>query len=199
MKKTLVVCAAMAICLKAGGDIAPASQDSSCGLYTYTYMPQSGVEDPCIDTGIHNGISGKTLLHKHIRFHVSLHFGGNGLTEASQKALETVKDQIKTHPGAYVALIGHTSGYADREHYVPMNGWSSFWQRFGGERTMTQEEVVDEVNGRIKNVYDLLTDGDGISASRIYTENRLARDPVATEATGEGRAMNERVDLFVLD
>ncbi len=199
MKKTFILLVAGATMLSAGGDISPVENTSTCGLYTYSYMPQSGVEHPCIDTGIANAVSGKMLLNKKIRFHTSLYTDGHTLTEASQQALQQMKEALKAHPNAYVALIGHTSGYADAGHYVPLDGWSSFWQSLGGERTLTQEEAANEVNGRIKDIYDVLTGNEGINPSKIYTENRLARDPVSTEATGAGRALNERVDILLLD
>jgi hypothetical protein len=196
MKKTLLTLAASTALLSAGGDIAPATQVCK-GLYTYSYMPHSGVEHACIDTGIANGVSADTLLRKKVRFHASLYFDGGVLTDASQQALNELKNVIADRGlnHYYVSVIGHTSGYEDAAHTVVLNGWSSFWQSLGGGRSMTQEEAATEVNGRIKAVYDHLHTKEGINTARLYTENRLARDPIATEAIDEGAALNERVDI----
>ena len=198
MKKRVLTLAALTTLLNAGGDIAPADYTPACGgLYSYTYLPNAGVEHPCIDTGIANGIEGEELLSKKIRFHASLYFQSGKLTEASQQALNELKNIIADRGLShyYVSVVGHTSGYEDTNHSVDLNGWSSFWQNLGGGRVLTQEEAAAEVNSRIHAVYDHLTHEEGISTSRLYTENRLARDPVATEATSEGRALNERVDI----
>ena len=198
MKKTLLTLASLTALLNAGGDIAPIDNGPVCGLYSYTYMPNSGVEHPCIDTGIANPFDGSMLLHKKIVFHASLYFENGTLSDASQKALEALKQKIAEQGGAdyYVGIVGHTSGYEDDAHAVPLNGWSSFWQNLT-ERTMTREEAASEVNARIKEVYDAVTGKTGVGRTRIYTENRLARDPIATEATAEGSARNERVDVVL--
>ena len=194
MKKTLLTLASMTALLNAGGDISPYAP--SCGgLYTYSYLPSSGVEHPCIDTGIENGISGESLLHKKIRFHVSLYFDGGKLTESSKEALQALVDKM-TGRQYNVSIVGHTSYYEDDGHAVPLNGWSSFWQSFGGGKEVSREEAAAEINARIHTVYKSLIQK-GIRSSSIYTENRLARDPLATEATSGGRALNERVDVVL--
>jgi len=196
MKKTLLTLAASTALLSAGGNINPATPVCD-GIYTYSYMPQSGVEHACIDTGIANGVSARTLLQKKIRFHASLYFEGGKLSDASQQALNELKNIIADRGlnHYYVSVIGHTSGYEDDAHRVDLNGWSSFWQNLGGGKNMTQEEAASEVNSRIKAVYDHLNAEEGISFAKLYTENRLARDPIATEATDSGRMLNERVDI----
>jgi flagellar motor protein MotB len=60
---------------------------------------------------------------------------------------------------------------------------------------MMRTDLASMVNRRIEAVYDHLNKEEHISTSRLYTENRLARDPIATEATVEGRMRNERVDV----
>ena len=201
MKKTLLTLAAGAALLNAGGDIAPVQDEPVCGLYTYSYLPNSGVEHACVDTGISNPFDGSVLMNKKALFHASLYFDGERLTEESQKALEALKAKIAEMGGGnyYVAIIGHTSGYENEAHAaVPLNGWSSFWQNLT-ERTMSDSEAASEVNAYIKGVYDFITGKAGVGRTRVYTENRLARDPIATEATAEGRARNERVDIALYE
>ena len=199
MKKTLLTLAAGAALLNAGGDIAPVQDGPVCGLYTYSYLPNFGVERACIDTGINNSFDGSVLVNKKVLFRASLYFDGETLTEASQNAFEALKTKVAEMGGGdyYVAIIGHTSGYENEAHTaVPLNGWSSFWQNLT-ERTMSDNEAAAEVNSRIKSVFDMVTGETAIGRTRIYTENRLDRDPIATEATAEGRARNERVDIVL--
>jgi len=194
MKRTLLTLISVVTFLSAGGDIAPA-YPSSCknGLYTYSYLPNSGVEHPCVDTGIDNGISGEALLHKRVHYRASLYMDGGELTETSRRVLDDLLQKMAER-SYYVSIIGHTSYYEDDAHVVPLNGWSSFWQSLGGERESTAQEEADEVNARIGTVYHALMQA-GVRPSSVYTENRLARDPLATEATAAGRYLNERIDI----
>ncbi len=194
MKKILLITAACATLLTAGGDIAPI-ETSSCGLYTDEYMMYSGVVYPCIDTGIPNYFEGEKLLDKKVYFHASLYFKNGVLTETSQKAIENLKSTIE-HRGSkyYVSLVGHTAWYEDGNSAVKLNAWSTFWQNLG-KTPMSLSDLAATVNRRIETVYTHLNTEEGIDVSRLYTENRLARDPIATEATQEGRMRNERVDV----
>ncbi len=192
MKKILLTAAAGATLLSAGGDINPTSK---CGLFTDEYMMYSGVVHPCIDTGIVNPFPGNKLLNKKVYFHASLYFKKGVLTEESSRALQELKNTIGSHgSNYYVSVVGHTAGYEDNNHMVELNGWSTFWQNLG-KTPMMRSELAATVNRRIQAVYDHLNKEEGVSQSRLYTENRLARDPVSTEATVEGRMRNERVDV----
>ena len=195
MKKTLLTIAACSTLLSAGGNIAPIGT-SSCGLYTDEYMMYSGVVHPCIDTGIPNTINGSMLLNKKVYFHASIYFEKGVLTEASRNALSQLKNVIDTRGrrNYYVSIVGHTSGYQDSNHMVELNGWSTFWQNLG-KTSMMRSDLAAIVNSRIQRVYDHLNQKEDISTSRLYTENRLARDPISTEATKEGRQRNTRVDV----
>jgi len=197
MKKRLLTLAALTAFLNAGGDISPFNAPGYCGgLYTKSYMPYAGVEHPCIDTGIHNPFPGEKLLNKRVHFHASLYFKEGKLTDESLKALSELDNIIRDRHlrNYYVSIIGHSAGYEDGNHMVDLNAWSTFWQNLGS-KNMTRTEFATLVNQRIKAVYDHLVDVEGISPGRLYTENRLARDPVSTEATKEGRERNERVDV----
>ncbi len=192
MKKILLTVAAGATLLSAGGDIYPTSK---CGLFTDEYMMYSGVVDPCIDTGIPNPFPGERLLNKKVYFHASVYFKKGVLTEASLQALHELKNTIASHGSHYyVSVVGHTAWYEDSNRKVQLNAWSTFWQNIGKSSVM-RSDLAATVNRRIEAVYDHLNREEGISTSRLYTENRLARDPIATEATQEGRMRNERVDV----
>ena len=194
MKKILLTLLTGVTLLTAGGDFFPAT--FKCGLYTDEYMLYSGAVHPCIDTEIPNSINGEMLLEKKVYFHASLYFKGGVLTESSQKALKTLKNTIETEgmSNYFVSVVGHSAGYEDSNHRVELNAWSTFWQNLG-KTSVSRDIFAAKMNKRIKIVYDHLNEKEEIHATRIYTENRLARDPIATEATKEGRLLNERVDI----
>ncbi len=165
-------------------------------LYTDTYMSGSGVVSPHISTGIANPISGESLLKKRILMSRSIYFDRNGLTEDSQNAFEEILSAIQSRGGAYyVSIIGHTSSFTDEYHFVKMNAWSRFWQNIG-KSEMRRDELAATVNQRIQKVYDKLSN-ENVNTSRIYTENRMNRDPIVTEETKEGSIINKRVDVTV--
>ena len=183
--------------LNAGGDISNSPvKTSTCGLYTDEYMISSGIVYPCIDTGIPNSINPDILMSKKIHFHASLHFDANGLTENSLLKLKELQDYmiLRSVKNYYITIIGHTSGYEDSNHMVQLNGWSTFWQNLG-KTSMSESELVAHVNQRILAVHNYFHKKEGISTSRLYTENRLARDPISTEATMDGKMANKRVDI----
>ena len=184
MKKTLLLTALLA------GTFTLASD-----LYTDTYFSQSGIVKPRYDTGIPNPVSANTLMQKRTVAHTSLYFKGGLLTQESAEALQSILDTVKEQRSSYVAVIGHTPGYMSSSESIQLNAWSTFWQNIS-IASVSGETVAASVNRRIKAVYDQLT-ANGINPGKIYTENRMGRDPIATEATKRGKAMNHRVDVVV--
>ena len=164
-------------------------------LYTDTYMSQSGIVKPHIDTGIENGISGDKLMKKRIFSSTSLYFRKGQLTSQSQEAMNKIIDTINLHKSRhyYVSIIGHTAGYTDSNYEVELSPWAKFWQNIS-YRKISRDTLVDYVNQRILLVYNTLKDNN-INPTRVYTENRLDRDPIVTEATKKGRLTNNRVDV----
>ncbi len=200
MRKIVWLAAATATLLSAGGDIGMAPHRVHNDLYTDTYLYYSGVVEPHIDTGINNPYPGKMLLNKKILFSAHLYFKDGVLTADSQKALNELKNIIEDRGlnRYYVSVIGHTASYEDGNHMVDLNAWSTFWQNIG-KRNTTQSAIAAEINSRIKTVYDHLLEVEHVSAQKVYTENRLAKDPISTEATDEGRARNQRVDVTLYE
>ncbi len=163
-------------------------------LYTSTYFSKSGVIYPHIDTGIDNRVSANTIMTKRSVYSAPIYFDRFGkFTKGSQKALARIADMIKERRSKnyYITLIGHTSSYTLPSHKIELNFWSSFWQDMKF-RSTSRDTISDEVNRRILKVYSSLKDRD-INTDRVYTENRMDRDPIATEATKEGKALNRRV------
>ncbi len=169
----------------------------SADLYTDTYMSRSGIVFPHIDTGIPNHINGQTLMNKRVLYSTPVYFKGGVITESSRDALAGIISTVKMKrlKSYYVSVIGHTADYTNEYHVVPLNAWSTFWQNLG-KKTMGRDTLAASVNQRIQTVYDLLKE-DNVNTTRIYTENRMNRDPVSTEATAEGRMLNQRVDVVL--
>ena len=168
-------------------------------LYTDTYMQNVKKLNRVVDTGISNTLKPSRLMNEKfdqiMRFE-PLFFNGTKMTEASEKTLQSILDVIQQMGSSpyYVSVIGHTSDYMEPSHEIKLNGWSTFWQRLGGEESMSKEESIALANHRIGTVYNVLI-ANNVNPSVIYNENRLGKDKIATEATKEGRAMNNRVDV----
>ena len=165
------------------------------GLYTDTYMYQSGIVRPVIETGIPNIVKADKLMKKQIFLTAPLYFRGKALDNASSRALRQILSTINKmdSDSYYISVIGHTAGYTSEEHMIRLNWWSRFWQNIG-YRTMSRDTLAASVNARIRFVYNILTDH-GVDRAKIYTENRMDRDPISTEATDQGRRINERTTI----
>jgi len=181
--KKIVIAAALAATL--------ASAD---GLYTISYYPNSPIEAPVIDTGIRCCVDGAKLRSKRIKEAFNLHFDGKELEQSSKERLQKALAKLKE--GEYIALIGHSGSIKDPKEDRYLNGWERLWQGLLDGRS-TQSEAIQRTNARLKAVYDLIQKS-GVAPSRIYAENRLDRDPIATEASKRGRALNERVQVLIL-
>lgn len=161
-------------------------------------MQRSGIVAPKVDTGIPNRVDGNRLLHWH-RYIVRLApvvFHGAEVADESDYTLEQLRELIRQNRSRirYVGLIGHSSAIVDEENRIELDGWSGLWQHLGGDTRLDRDEAIALVNDRLRQVYDLVRDA-GMPASRIYTENRLDRQPLYTEATSDGRLGNNRVEI----
>lgn len=168
-------------------------------LYSDTYMQKIKKLNAVVDTGISNTLRPSSLLNgkfDHIMRFEPLFFNGTEMTESSKKTLQSILDVINQRESSsyYVSVIGHTSDYTEPSHEIKLNGWSTFWHQLGGKESMSKEESTILANYRIGTVYNALI-ANNVNPSVIYNENRLGKDKIATEATKEGRAMNNRVDV----
>ena len=189
MKKTLLLSSLMACSLV-----------SAEMLYTDTYMQRSGIVAPKIETGLPNRVDGRRLLHWH-RYIVRLTpvvFRGREVAEESAETLKRLRKLIRRYRSTirYIGLIGHSSSVVDEENRIELDGWSSLWQHLGGDPRLERDQAISLVNDRLHQVYDLVRDA-GMPASRIYTENRLDRQPLYSEASAEGRLGNNRVEIIL--
>jgi len=167
-------------------------------LYENPYMERSGITHAPIATGIPNSVNGNTLLHWH-RYVVRLepiYFDGERIRDRSEYTLEQLRELIRQNRSRirYVSLIGHSSAVESDENRIELGGLSGLFQSMGGREMKPEEEAIAQVNARLHQVYDIVREA-GMPASRIYNENVLDTMPLSTEATREGRSINERVSV----
>jgi len=170
---------------------------SADALYNDNYMSRSGIVHKSIDTGIANRVNGIKLLHwkgyvTHIR---PIVFDGCNIDEYSSKiAIDELIRLIRDNKSKikYISIIGYSSSIIDDENRIELSGWASMWHSVGGEHRIEESRAIDIVNSRIKTIYDIIRE-EGISARKIYNENRVDREPLTTEATADGRMINNRV------
>jgi outer membrane protein OmpA-like peptidoglycan-associated protein len=97
----------------------------------------------------------------------------SSVSEASKSALRNFSTSLKQNPDTYVKVIGHT----DNTGRVDYN------------QTLSEK--------RAQSVYDYLMN-QGVSSDRMTYEGKGIHDPVATNATAEGRALNRRVEIMIM-
>ena len=167
-------------------------------LYTDDYLPQSGITMAPVATHLPNRVDGRRLLHWHrtILRLSPIRFRNGHPDSASQASLDQLRRLIEQNRGKirYVSLIGHSSAVTDDENRIALGGLAGLWQSLGNTETLSKAEAVSRVNRHLKAVYDRV-EAAGMNPARIYSENRLDRQPIATEATAEGRRLNNRVDV----
>lgn len=155
---------------------------------TFTFSSELYAVTKHIDTGISNTLKMNTLIGKKMIAHTSVYFQDGEMTEESQEKLKSFLSHVKA--SSKVTVVGHSSESIDVDHSIKLSGWAEFWHNLGSDG-MTS---VSTVNENIGAVYTYLQENN-IPASNIYNENRMDADPVSTEATPEGKALNNRVDV----
>ncbi|ARO13473.1 OmpA/MotB domain protein [Ketogulonicigenium robustum] len=90
----------------------------------------------------------------------------------SQTDLRTVASSLNRYPNTSISVIGHTDS----------TGSASYNQDLSVRRAQSVASVL--INS-------------GVTSNRIYTVGRGATQPVATNATAEGRQANRRVEIVI--
>jgi len=166
-------------------------------LYSDDYIVQLKKIDNIIDTGIPNYVKASTLTSaniKNILRFKPIFFDDREISARSMQRLEDIINLIskKSH-SSYISLLGHSSSHLLESHHIKRSAWAEFWQKVGGEE-MSQDQSIALVNARLRTVYNKFK-AKGIRIRNIYTENRTDSDPIATEESAKGIAMNNRVDI----
>lgn len=118
---------------------------------------------------INNGEALKVTFDSGILFATN----SSTLSAASMSALRNFATSLKANPDTDIRIIGYT----DNTGKVDYN------------------QLLSEK--RAKSVYDYLMQ-QGISSDRMVYEGRGVHDPIATNDTPEGRALNRRVEIIIL-
>lgn len=106
----------------------------------------------------------------------SIHFEFNSirLTKESKKILKKVAEAMKKNPD----LVLEVRGYTDN------TGSDAINRRMSKKRAITVKQILVDM---------------GITSHRLITTGMGHNDPIATNATPEGRAMNRRVEFYELE
>jgi outer membrane protein OmpA-like peptidoglycan-associated protein len=169
----------------------------SSGVYTQSFVEQSEVLKHIVDTADSSSASTDRFINQKRTSYPPLYFD-DGLTKESKAILDTIIDKIeKSHTQSYtVTLIGYTSSTINPNETIKLNFWSSFWHSLGSSGQITEDESQNIINRNLKECVDYLTQR-GISPKRIYTENRLGKEKLYTEAISDGRELNNRVSVAI--
>ncbi len=164
------------------------------GLYTDTYFSSSGVTKSKVDTGIANSFSADLLKNKKRVAHVSVYFVNGQVTQESQEQLEVLLN--KKQNSSYLSVTGYINSFFYESHTVELDTWAQFWHNITVSPTVKRDSYATSVNKRISLVCDYLVEN-GVESNKIYNENRMDRDQIATEEIVEGKRVNNRVDVVL--
>ena len=111
-----------------------------------------------------------------VTFDSGILFATNSSTvsAASKSALRNLATSLNANPDTDIKIVGHT----DSTGKVDYN------------QTLSEK--------RAKSVYDYMMEDQGISSTRMTFEGKGIHEPVADNATPEGRAKNRRVEILIL-
>lgn len=128
-------------------------------------IPKGGAEEKLIDA-IKNGKTGEAYIVDRLNFAS----GSDRLTQASEDQINALAMILKAYPEERVLLRGHTDSTGDAQ----FNNLLS--------------------KSRAQNVEQALI-ASGVAANRIDTAGLGSAEPIATNATAEGRLANRRIDI----
>jgi outer membrane protein OmpA-like peptidoglycan-associated protein len=96
------------------------------------------------------------------------------LTAASAEQLSSIASVVKSHPRATLQISGHTDNVGDEGHNMDLS-----------------RRRATAVTDRIESL--------GVDRSRMTTTGHGENDPVADNATAEGRQENRRVEIRITE
>ncbi len=153
------------------------------GFYLHFYEPTGPISDTQVTNSLRSSIEEEALPN------ISVTESEEGIT-LTVDALGFVADQATFLPGERerigdiagilkdtesrsILVVGHTADVGNPE----------------GQRRLSEERALAVVEALAE---------EGVDPSRLIYEGRGARDPVASNATPEGRARNRRVEITIL-
>ena len=118
--------------------------------------------------------SNKTSNKAHILKGVSFNTGSTTLAQSSTEQIDAIVTALKSNPNVKIMLRGHTDNVGSSQ----------------GNMALSQKRA-DSLKAEFVSK--------GIDASRISTEGKGDSDPIASNDTKEGRILNRRVDIAVVN
>lgn len=118
---------------------------------------------------INNGEALKVTFDSGILFATN----SSTLRDASKSALRNFANSLKANPDTDIKIVGYTDNTGNVDY----------------NQTLSEK--------RAKSVYDYLM-LQGVSSDRMFYEGKGVHDPVASNSTPEGRALNRRVEIIIL-
>jgi len=162
-------------------------------LYTQEFLSSSDIHHKVVNTGIKNYVKVDEFFYKKGKHLKPLYFDNGKLTQSSKDNLDKMAKDIKNNR-YIITLISHTSYKITEDDSVKLNFWSEFWHSLGHFGILSHKESIEVANNYLKETLSYLKEK-GIDITRIYTENRLDKDRLSTEAISDGRDINNRVDI----
>lgn len=135
---------------------------------------KAAMEQATVGTGVAVTQTADNRLKLNIPSDVSFDVGSAAIRPQLAGVLQQFATSLQSHPSTVVTIIGHTDSTGSAAINEPLS-----------------------VN-RANSARDFLT-ARGVSVARIATDGRGAREPVADNATAEGRARNRRVEIYVAE
>jgi len=123
-------------------------------------------------TGVEISRTADDQLKMNIPNDVSFKVGSSAVQPAMRNVLDPFATSLRDDPSARIRIVGHT----DSTGSEATNNTLSF--------------------DRAQSVRDYLI-GRGIAATRIETDGRGEREPIADNSSADGRAKNRRVEIFL--
>jgi outer membrane protein OmpA-like peptidoglycan-associated protein len=135
---------------------------------------KAAMEQATAGTGIDVTQTADNRLKLEIPSDVSFDSGRYDIKPSLRPVLDKLAQGLTQHPVTRVTIIGHTDSVGSDAVNNPLS-----------------------VN-RAAAVRDYLAPR-GVAASRIAIDGRGSREPIADNATAQGRAMNRRVEIFIAE
>ncbi len=123
-------------------------------------------------TGIDVSRTADNRLKLNIPSDASFDTGRSDIKPNFARVLDRFADGLRSSPGAEVFIVGHTDSTGSDAVNNPLSV-----QRANATRNYLTNR--------------------GANGSTIYTEGRGSHEPVATNATAQGRAQNRRVEIYM--
>ncbi len=117
---------------------------------------------------VNNGDAISVILPENVTFP----FGSAVVNTGFYAPLAAVADNLQRHPNSTVRVVGHTDNV----------GSAAYNDGLSTERALAVSRILIR---------------DGLQSGRLTYAGQGFRQPIATNATAEGRAMNRRVEIFI--